>query len=166
LPIAERKAVLDYYTEFLKVLAFHEKEADRYNEEGMRFQNGQQGIGDIEVLMKAAQRLTVASEESLRRLEALPQVPEPASKHFASWQGVLDWTVKWSSANHEALRLMSLGQDRSAANAQSYHAVLMDLQAAAERKSSDLLSHLELTQSDASRLLAQAALSLGDWSPG
>jgi len=166
LRVAEREAALRYYTEFLKVLAFHERESDRYNEEGIRFQNGLQGLADIRLLMKAAERLTRASEEAHRRHDALqPLVPQVASDHFSSWQGVLDWTVKWSNANHEALRLMSLGQDRTAANAQSYQAVVMDLQAAAERKSSNLLRRVQLDQADASRLVAQAALALDDWNP-
>ncbi len=163
--MAEREAALRYYAEFLKVLAFHEKESDRYNDDGTRFQNGLQSPEDIRLLMEAAERLTRASEEAFKRHEALPPVPQVASDHFSSWQVVLDWTVQWSDANHEALRLMSLGQDRTAANAQSYQAALMDLQRVAERKSSDLLKWLQLNQADASRLVAQAALALEDWDP-
>lgn len=165
LPADERKEALRHYGEFLKVLAFHEKESEAYNQQAIRFQNSPQGGADIRRLVRAAERLTRASEEAHRRHEALAPVPQAAYDHFSSWQGVLAWTIKWSNANLEALQLMSLGEDTTAANASSYQGVLMDLESAAERRSSDLLKRLQLSQANASRLVAQAALALADWDP-
>ena len=163
---ADRDGALRYYREFLKVLAFLDKESDRYNKEAVKIQAGGLRPSDVELCIAAADRMTKASEEAAKRHQALQPLAIPAvSDHFESWQGVLEWTVEWSSANRNSLRLMSLGQDRTAANASSYQAALAELQHGAEGKSSDLLKRLQLTQTDASRLVADAALSLDDWNP-
>jgi predicted glycosyl hydrolase (DUF1957 family) len=166
LPAEERAAALRYYQESLKVLAFHEKEADRYNEEAASFQDGPQDPEAVLSLIAAADRQVQACQEALRRHESL-QTPQVAAGHFSSWRTVLDWTLKWSKANREALSLMSKGEDPSAANARSYRNVVSDFERVADGKSRDLLKRLEITQDDYSRLVSavNAASDAENWNP-
>src|SRR5215208_3668296 len=109
---ADRDAALNYYESFLIVLAFHESEADRYNQEVVAFQNGMQDFSALGRLLTASERQTAANEETQRRLgEMASQLPQLAADHHSSWQGVLDWTTKWSRANSEAIKMMMAGKD-------------------------------------------------------
>lgn len=166
LPPQERAAALRYYEESLKVLAFHEKETDRYNEAALRFQSGPQDSEAALSLIRAAERQILAGEEALRRHGSLP-APQVAADHFSSWKTVLAWTVKWTKANREALSLMSQGEDPSAVNAGSYRNVVSDFERVADGKSRDFLKRLEITQDDYSRLLraVKVASDAEDWNP-
>jgi hypothetical protein len=168
LPAEEREAALRYYEGSLKVSAFHEKEADTYNEELIRFQNSPQEAADLAALSAAAERLIIASEEALRRHASLEsEAPPVAAADFSSWHSVFDRTVKWSKANREALRLVSLGQDASSANAPSYLNLVSYFQRIAEGKSRDLLKRMQITQDDYARVSSAVKIALGeeDWSP-
>lgn len=168
LPVEEREAALGYYKGKLKVSAFHEKEADRYNEEAVRFQHSPQAAAHLSSLMQAAERLILASKEAVRRHASLEsQAPPVATADFSSWHSVFEWTVEWSKANHEALRLLSLGQDGSSANARSYLNAVSEFQRIAEGKSRELLKHMQITQDDYARLLggAKASLDEQNWIP-
>lgn len=168
LPAEEREAALRYYEGSLKVSAFHEKEADRYNEELIRFQDSPEDAAGLAALIRAAERLIIACEEALRRHASLEsQVPSSATADFSSWHSVFEMAVGWSKANHEALRLLSLGQDASSANAASYLNLVSEFQRIAEGKSRDLLKRMQITEDDYARLLSDVRIALEqeDWSP-
>jgi hypothetical protein len=147
-------------------LAFHEEEADRYNDEALRFQSGSKDSEAIRSLMTAADRQILANEEALRRHESL-DAPQVAADHFSTWRAVLDYTVKWGEANREALSLMSQGRDPSAANAASYLGVVADFQRMADGKSRNLLKRLQITTDEHSRLLhaVRRASEAENWDP-
>ena len=168
LPAEEREAALRYYEGSLKVSAFHEKEADRYNEELNSIQDSPQDAAHLAALMRAAERLAIACEEALRRHASLEsQAPPVATADFSSWHSVFEMTAGWSKANHEALRLLSLGQDSSSANARSRLNVVNDLRRIAEGKSRELLKRLQVTERDYARLVGAAKVALDEesWNP-
>ena len=77
---ADHDGALRYYREFLKVLAFHEKESARYNEEAVRFHNGGLRPSDAAPSIAAAERMAKASDEVAKGLQAL-HPPAPLKLH-------------------------------------------------------------------------------------
>jgi len=107
---AELKECLSYYNAQLRIGAFQTREADLHNETMVKYiESAEESRLAAREVAKAANRLSQAAAEILRRHKQLGRPPNAAQAMHSAWYGAYSAYANWASATLAATEAMLNG---------------------------------------------------------
>ena len=98
IPPEERETILAYLTEEVKLAAFQDLEAGRYNDAATKYGGDvRPGGSQVSALLPAARRLLKAADELVGRHSGLGPVPDVAAGAYFTWQKTYMQYQEWVS---------------------------------------------------------------------
>ena len=168
IPPEERETILAYLTEEVKLAAFQDLEAGRYNDAATKYGGDVvPGGSQVSELLSAARRLLQAADELLRRHSGLGSVPDEATRAYFAWQGTYMQYQEWASAVVAAYEGLEAGVLPNVDRVQYLLVQMEKTRKAAENEEGKLMRRLRLRAEDA-RVLMQDALTAAKaegWQP-
>lgn len=163
----EREALFAYLNEEWRTAAFQDPEAERYNNDAMRYGNAEPGTDAFGKMIAAARRLSDAATELDRRHSGLGPIPDEASSTYLAWQGMYMAYGEWASA---VLSTCEAYQDGIMPNVARIRQLFDQMQKCRERaqnEESKLIRRLKLRGEDVRQLLqeSRAAVKAEEWQP-
>ena len=168
IPPEERDTILAYLTEEVKLAAFQDLEAGRYNDAATKYGGDvRPGGSQVSGLLSAARRLLKAADELVGRHSGLGPVPDVATRAYFAWQGTYMQYQEWASAVVATLEGLEAGVIPNVERVQHLFVQMEKTRKAAESQETKLIRRLRLRAEDWRVLMqdAQTAAKGEKWQP-
>jgi phosphohistidine swiveling domain-containing protein len=172
---SELQECLAYFEAETRVIAFQTKEADLFNNAMVKYGNSvMQNPLAAEDMKKAANRLSQAAAEILKRHEKIKNVPIAASAMRSAWHETFLANATWASAmvtaiesNIFAFLSAAQGMNPQIKRAQQCAEELQKAWQRADTEDRKFLKRLKVSSEDTAEILSRATTSLihEDWEP-
>lgn len=165
----EYQECLDYFEAETKVIAFQTKEADIYNNAMVKYGNSvtENPLAAKEAC-KAANRLSQAAIEVVRRHDALKPVPIAASAVHYAWHLTLLANATWASATFSAIEAMAEGMTPNMNYVQQLVKEYQKAGKSAQKEDKNFLKRLKVSADEIADIVSRATAldsDADDWEP-
>jgi len=168
IPPEERETTLAYLAQELKLAAFQDLEAGRYNDAVTKYGGDvRPGGSQVSALLPAARRLLKAADELVGRHSGFGPVPDAAAGAYFTWQRTYMQYQEWASGIVSVYEGLEAGILPDAGRVQHLLAESEKTRKAAENEEGKLMRRLKL-QGEEWRVLmqgAQSAVKAERWEP-
>lgn len=168
IPSEERETILAYLTEEVKLAAFQDLEAGRYNDAATKYGGDvRPGSSQVSELLPAARRLLKAADELVGRHSGLGPIPDEANRAYFAWQGTYMQYQEWASAVVSAYEGLEAGVLPNVDRVQHLLVEMEKARKAAENEQGKLMKRLKLRAEDWRVFMqdAQTAAKAERWEP-
>jgi len=164
----ERETILAYLAEEVKLAAFQDLEAGRYNDAATKYGGAVvPGGPQVSELLSAGRRLLQVADELVSRHSGLGPVPDEAAGAYFAWQGTYMQYQEWASAVVSALEGLEAGVSPNVDRVQQLFVQMEKTRKGAENEERKLVGRLRLRAEDWRVLMqdAQTAAKAEEWQP-
>lgn len=164
----ERKKCFEYYEEESKLTVFQEKEADLYNNALVKYGKSiSTDSNAAKEMCRAANRLTQAASEILRRRGKMASIPDAASAMYFAWQVAFSNYSAWATAQSAAIEAAASGMEPYGWRVRQLLEQFEKSHHEAEKEEKKLLKRLKLSGDEFQTLFnnASAAIEAENWQP-
>ena len=164
----ERETILAYLTEEVKLAAFQDLEAGRYNDAATKYGGDvRPGGSQVSALLPAARWLLKAADELVGRHSGLGPVPDVAAGAYFTWQKTYMQYQEWASGIVSVYEGLEAGILPDVGRVQHLLVESEKTRKAAESEEGKLMRRLKLRGEEWRVLMqdAQAAVKAEEWQP-
>jgi len=165
----ELQECLAYFETQTRVITFQTKETDLYNNAMVKYGNSitENPLAASEAC-KAANRLSQAATEVLRRHEEIKNVPAAASAMHHAWYVTFHANATWASATSEAIEAMAEGMNPHTMYVQQLVEQYQKAWRRADDEDKKFLKRLKVSAEEIVKIVARATsidATDDDWEP-
>lgn len=164
----ERQKCLDYLKEEFELTAFQDKEAALYNNVAVKYLDSiSVDSSAAEAMCQAANRLSQAASEIMKRRSKITSIPHTASAVFFGWQATFQEYLAWTQALVAAVEASANGMTPQMEYVEAIRSQSEKFRRKAEAELKKLLERLKLSGDEMRELFVNASrnVTAEDWQP-